>query len=488
MKNKKRDIYTIANIILVLCGIVFVYGYAYNYVDKETISLQKKIAGVNELNKTHDIILNLQKIRGLSAIKNNSTDTLNDIKKLTLQNESIFNTLHNSPNNIKITSILQHSKRDSKTFLEYTQLIEEMLKINLSNAYSAGLFLVNDTKSFALVKNITMQLPYLIEYNGRIRGLSATIQNNNITQESKKNIEYQIYMLKELMKQMRTFQYESITINNHIIDTEQKLITFLYTNILADRNIELSARELFDNITNIIKIINTQYMEDAKKLKITLQEKLDNRNQIKIFIFLIALISMAVIIFINLYFASRIKMYIDIIEQYSITDEMTQLYNRRHFDISFQKQLRIYKRIERNFIFIMIDIDHFKQYNDTYGHQAGDNTLIAVAKVLSNSLQRETDMVFRLGGEEFGVLSVDINDVQALALANKLRVNIENLKIEHTGNSASQYVTISLGLILIHPQDQYTTDDIYKHADEALYKAKESGRNQAICFQDIADL
>jgi len=488
MKNKKRDIYTVANIILVLCGIIFVYGYAYSYVNKETILLQRKIVGIDKLNKVHNIILNLQKIRGLSNIHSNSIDVKNDIKKLTLKNKKILETLRSCNNYTKIASILKKSKNSSEDFSGFTQLIEEMLKINLSYAYNVGLFLESDTKSFALVKNITMQLPYLIENNGRIRGLSATVQKKSIQQETKTKIEYQIYVLEEIMKQMKIFQYEEVAIDYVVMRAEENLILFLHKNILMDTEIKYSPKELFNNITDIINVINIQYKKNSKDLKTTLQEKLDNKNQIKIFIFLIALISMAVIIFINLYFASRIKMYIDIIEQSSITDEMTQLYNRRHFDIIFQKQLKIYKRIESNFIFIMVDIDHFKQYNDTYGHQAGDNTLITVAKVLLASLQRETDMVFRLGGEEFGVLCANMDEVQALALANRLRINIENLKIEHKKNSASQYVTISLGLILIHPKDQYTTDDIYKNADEALYKAKENGRNQAICFQDIADL
>lgn len=167
-----------------------------------------------------------------------------------------------------------------------------------------------------------------------------------------------------------------------------------------------------------------------------------------------------------------------IIEEIAITDGLTSLYNRRHFDNIFPQQMEITKRAKGLLAFVLIDIDHFKQYNDTYGHQDGDTTLKLVAKKLKETLKRPDDYTFRLGGEEFGLVFHIENADEALLVANIARENIENLKIEHTGNSASKFVTISSGMYIVKPEDDATMEEIYKKTDEALYVAKQSGRNQ----------
>lgn len=166
------------------------------------------------------------------------------------------------------------------------------------------------------------------------------------------------------------------------------------------------------------------------------------------------------------------------VEEIAITDGLTSLYNRRHFDNIFAQQIEINKRAKKLLAFLLIDIDHFKQYNDTYGHQEGDTTLKLVAKSLKGTLNRPDDYTFRLGGEEFGLVYHIENNENAISIANKARENIENLKIKHTGNSASEYVTISSGLYVVDEKNSSNIDEIYKLADEALYKAKQGGRNQ----------
>jgi diguanylate cyclase (GGDEF)-like protein/PAS domain S-box-containing protein len=172
------------------------------------------------------------------------------------------------------------------------------------------------------------------------------------------------------------------------------------------------------------------------------------------------------------------------IEQIAITDGLTLLYNRRHFDSIFPQQLDINRRVKGHLTFVLIDIDHFKQYNDTYGHQEGDAVLKLVASTLKNTLKRPNDYTFRLDGEEFGLVYQVENRDDAYKIANNARVNIENLKIEHSGNSASKYVTISSGLFIADRNTTLTPEQIYKIADNALYKAKESGRNRVI-LEDI---
>lgn len=171
------------------------------------------------------------------------------------------------------------------------------------------------------------------------------------------------------------------------------------------------------------------------------------------------------------------------IEEISITDGLTNIYNRRHFDGVFPKVINSAKRKNELVSFLIMDIDHFKQYNDTYGHQMGDDVLIKVASAIKNSLNRAEDICFRLGGEEFGVIFKADSKKKAEEFANTIRENIENLHIEHSGNSASSFVTASMGLICKNANDIKDVDTVYKQGDDLLYEAKESGRNR-VCFRD----
>lgn len=172
-----------------------------------------------------------------------------------------------------------------------------------------------------------------------------------------------------------------------------------------------------------------------------------------------------------------------LVEQLSITDALTSLYNRRYFDKVFLQRINLAKRVEAILCFCMIDIDHFKQYNDTYGHQDGDETLKKVASSLQQTLNRDDDFVFRLGGEEFGLLYFTSKPQDAIDLANKTRTNIENLKIIHEKNSASAFVTVSMG-VYIYDDEELTPDEIYKKTDKLLYKAKQNGRNTLITNEE----
>lgn len=166
------------------------------------------------------------------------------------------------------------------------------------------------------------------------------------------------------------------------------------------------------------------------------------------------------------------------VEELLITDGLTGIYNRRFFNESLPRAINTAKRDRKYFSFLMMDIDHFKQYNDTYGHQEGDHVLIEVAKAIKSSLKRSSDMCFRLGGEEFGVIFESLDPLEAYDIANTIRENVQNLKIAHKKSSTSEYVTISIGLVTKKSTENLVDDEIYKEADNYLYKAKESGRNR----------
>jgi diguanylate cyclase (GGDEF)-like protein len=128
---------------------------------------------------------------------------------------------------------------------------------------------------------------------------------------------------------------------------------------------------------------------------------------------------------------------------------------------------------------IILDIDFFKQYNDTYGHQEGDFVIKSVANVLKNRTNRAGDFAFRVGGEEFAVIS-HIEKSKVMDYALLIKDDIENLKIEHSGNKVSQYVTISLGVVCKSGLEINSSEELYKNADENLYEAKRSGRNRVV--------
>ena len=164
------------------------------------------------------------------------------------------------------------------------------------------------------------------------------------------------------------------------------------------------------------------------------------------------------------------------IEELSITDELTKIYNRRFFNIKIEEEINRAKRDKKEICLIMLDIDFFKQYNDTYGHQEGDIVIKSVANVLKSKTNRADDFAFRVGGEEF-VIITHIEKDKVLNYANSIKDDIENLQIEHSGNKVSKYVTISLGVVCKNAIEINSSEELYKQADDNLYEAKKSGRN-----------
>ncbi len=171
------------------------------------------------------------------------------------------------------------------------------------------------------------------------------------------------------------------------------------------------------------------------------------------------------------------------LEELSIKDSLTNIYNRRYFNEKIVELLNISKRKDESICLLMIDIDYFKLYNDNYGHQKGDDVLIKVAKTLNSFMKRAGDYCFRVGGEEFAILFNSVNLHNSITFSNKIRTAIENLKIEHSHNKVSKYITISIGLYYKNAKEIDNDINFYKKADELLYKAKEEGRNKVV-FND----
>lgn len=165
------------------------------------------------------------------------------------------------------------------------------------------------------------------------------------------------------------------------------------------------------------------------------------------------------------------------LQRLSSLDGLTGLANRRHFDEELEKEWRRAQRADIPLSLILIDIDHFKLYNDTYGHLAGDECLKQVAQSMAKAIVRPGDLLARYGGEEFVVILPDTNAEGAHVVAENLRKDIIALKREHSASTTTEYVSISLGIAQADFSNMKTGEDIIAMADKGLYDAKENGRN-----------
>ena len=159
-------------------------------------------------------------------------------------------------------------------------------------------------------------------------------------------------------------------------------------------------------------------------------------------------------------------------------DPLTGIYNRRYLEDSLKRIAHSLKRSGDVLSVLMIDIDCFKKYNDTYGHSEGDVCLKEVAETIDNTLLRPDDFVARYGGEEFAVILPYTDEAGACYIAEKILRNIRERNIPHEKNDAADFVTVSIGLTTccaVEPQDG---NDFIKQADKALYQSKQNGRNQ----------
>lgn len=166
------------------------------------------------------------------------------------------------------------------------------------------------------------------------------------------------------------------------------------------------------------------------------------------------------------------------LERLSFLDGLTQIANRRSFDEQLDTIWSIHKRQKMSLTIMLCDIDFFKDFNDNYGHQKGDETLRLVAQSFQKTLTRSSDCIARYGGEEFGFVIPNTDREGAQILATSIHEVIKQLDIKHDFSSVSDRITLSIGVVSIIPGNQDSPDTLVDYADQALYLAKKQGRNQ----------
>lgn len=178
--------------------------------------------------------------------------------------------------------------------------------------------------------------------------------------------------------------------------------------------------------------------------------------------------------------ADKLVQYNEKLIELADIDELTQIHNRRALNryLGMESNRHFINRQPLSLLFI--DVDYFKQYNDTYGHEQGDRCLIQIARVLHSNARQSSDMAARYGGEEFALVLTKTEAEQAYRIAKRIQSDLENLSLPHAGSLISDKITISIGIATMVPEQSDTAGLLLCIADKALYQAKESGRNRII--------
>jgi len=174
-------------------------------------------------------------------------------------------------------------------------------------------------------------------------------------------------------------------------------------------------------------------------------------------------------------------------EEDTYTDALTQINNRRKFDETLKDEWQRAYRGQTNISVMILDIDHFKLYNDYYGHVLGDDALRKVAKAINDEMARSSDIFCRYGGEEFAIVLPETDLVGAFKVAEKINKLVEKLEILHFESTVSDFITVSIGVDTITPSDSNGELLFVEHVDRLLYEAKNNGRNQVVSSEQCPD-
>lgn len=166
------------------------------------------------------------------------------------------------------------------------------------------------------------------------------------------------------------------------------------------------------------------------------------------------------------------------LENLAILDELTQIYNRRYFNLVLEKEFRRHRRTQKKISLIICDVDLFKNYNDTLGHLEGDKCLKKIANTIRESINRPFDSAVRYGGEEFVVILPNTDEKGVMTVATRIKNKLSELSLLHPDSRVSLFVTMSFGITTIIPNESIESENLLSRADEALFESKRTGRNK----------
>ncbi len=401
---------------------------------------------------------------------------------------------------------LEALKLRSKLFFLFILITVGLIAVGILGAINVESMKKNlDSLYFGSLLPVTELNTILQSYHG---GLSSTIYKAKFSELSKpqatkafKNIIKDINKIwlsyEAHFKRVQEMQYVKY------VALEVKILNQYFLKLLnASQGINnISIEELEKKVLHIDKILQKliNYEVDMAKYdrKIFLQKY--DKSVFRLGLILILIIFAVLIIMYSVFrsiqsdqtrlelVTKKLKISNKKLETVSYTDTLTSMHNRRYFNLVYERELKRARRTHSYITFMMLDIDYFKQYNDTYGHIEGDYALKSVAKVLKKTLVRASDFVFRLGGEEFGVLLTQTDESSSAKLAYEIGKQVRDEMIEHSGSKVNKYLTISIGVVCCIADDALNEDILISRADEMLYQAKETGRDRYIITSNVSE-
>ena len=387
----------------------------------------------------------------------------------------------------KINFLRVHNFNASEDLINRTTLKNSMESKNLSSGIE-----------FGITNNLTLRVVYPWFVNNQIIGYIelgkeidyftpelAKLYDVNVIFTINKDLiskENYIKWLENSKNNLKLIKLDNVYIlDSTIKDFDKELLKALEkTDNLSNFNINNFGKTFFVNSKDFRDVDNTIIGK-----MVVLEEFTNENNLLILTIVQVSLLVGVLILMLLIYYFNLLKKEEVTIEStqekiidLSIKDSLTDIYNRRYFDTYLEQILNNHTYINKYVSLILIDIDNFKKYNDTYGHSKGDDVLINVATTMNNCLNRFNDKCFRIGGEEFAILLV--SDVKEIAemFAEKIRLATQELNIEHKKNENFNKVTISVGVYTKKLNKPFDKKQFFNEADKLLYLSKESGRNK----------
>ena len=469
-----------------------------------------EIEGVHMIRSLYHALVDLQKIRGYNQISQYSQHDeivrqMDLLKKRFLdrferekwlQETQAFNLLpeaeHLTTKARQLFKLAPAEAKEQHLFHRYSELITELIQFMQLAADHSNLILDPELDTYYLIDVLDVQIPYLAEAIGRVRGIgSGLLAKKTVTDRERELLHNYQAAIKARIESIENAQSvilkTSTGLNNslHLLpETIDSVLTPLFNEclLIEDKNKcpHMNPEQFFKLATTAIDLLASPYQTGIMLLTSKLKTRQAKHLWLGALIFIGTTIAIVSLLYFNRSFYLHDQELHKEMEQLSLTDQLTGLYNRRHFYMIFPRELRKSFRHDERLYIGLLDVDNFKRYNDTYGHPEGDLALQKIAAAMQQVLRRAGDYCFRIGGEEFCFLFNAENSDKARHVADRLRSTVEEMAVPHQGNSPYGVVTISVGLIQVPPAPDCVLEQVMTKVDQALYTAKKGGRNQCV--------
>ncbi len=468
---------------------------------------QKELIGIQAIEYLYGGLTDLQKIRGytqialwknddgngnLKLLKRQFLDRFQQqawrqrVNELTLEAE--VDLLYDKAE--KVFQINFSDARDMNLFARYSKLISDVIQLIQLVADRSKLILDPELDTYYLIDILGKQIPYLAESIGRVRGTGSGLISKGVP--SKEDLEhlqsYQVAIQTRIENILSAQAIIAKVASNmkeelHLVPNEfDEVIARIFNQCTLIENEQVSpqmdSEGFFQLATQAIELLTTPHHAGIVLLTSRVQARQDKYLLQGAIAFFGTNIAIVLLLYFNRAFYLYDRKLYEELAKLSVTDQLTGLYNRRYLYSIFPRELGKTLRYGGRLYLAILDVDYFKRYNDTYGHPKGDLVLRQVSEAMESVLKRAGDYCFRIGGEEFCVFFNDSDLQKAEQTVNRIRLVIEELAITHEGNKPFGVVTVSIGLAEVSTDLDSALEIVMSKADQALYMAKETGRNR----------